>query len=284
MREKIVKGGAALLVRQMVSLPVNAVGVALASRLLLPKDFGVQAVLTPIIALSLMLIDLGTSQALIQGRTAPGPRALRWVQLLKSSSGIAVIGGLTVLSAWLVRLLGLSRDLVWIFPACGLIGWLQSQRAYQAVPLQRRVDWQRLAKVEIAEIVSYNGALIVAAYLTRSAWSFVIALGMRMGLGALVLMSVNRALALRDDGGEGSLRELLRFGVPLQSTTLLSVLMSSANPVVVGGTMGIKAVGFLNWSNYVVALPILPLQPLPSFLFSVLSERGRQVKDDHSTM
>lgn len=284
MRDRIVKGGAALLMRQMVSFPVNAIGVAFASRFLLPKDYGIQAILTPIIALSLMLIDLGTSQALIQGKSYPAPKILRQVQFLKSGLGIIVIGLLTALSAWLVRILGLSHDLILIFPTCGLIGWLQSQRAYQAVALQRRVEWQRLAKVEMAEIVIFNCALIMAAYYTRTAWCFVIALAFRMGLGALILKVVNRSLAEKNAGGGTSLGALLRFGVPLQSTTLLSVLMNSANPIVVGGTLGIKAVGFLNWSNYVVALPQLPLQPLPSFLFSVLSERGRQDKDDHKTI
>ena len=284
MRDRIVKGGTALLMRQMVSLPVNTIGVALASRFLLPRDYGVQAILTPIIALSLMLIDLGTSQALIQGKSYPASRILRQVQFLKSGSGIIVIGFLTALSAWLVRILGLSHDLILIFPACGLIGWLQSQRAYQAVALQRQVEWQCLAKVEMAEIVTYNIALVVAAYYTRTAWCFVIALGFRMGLGAVILKVVNNALAAKDAAGGISLGALLRFGVPLQSTTLLSVLMNSANPVVVGSTLGIEAVGYLNWSNYVVALPQLPLQPLPSFLFSVLAERGRQDKDDHRTI
>lgn len=284
MRDRIVKGGAALLMRQMVSLPVNAIGVALASRFLLPQDYGVQAILTPIIALSLMFIDLGTSQALIQGRSYPASRILRQIQFLKSASGFVVIGFLTVISAWLVRILGLSHDLILIFPACGLIGWLQSQRAYQAVSLQRQVEWQRLAKVEMAEIVIYNFALVVAAYYTQTAWCFVIALGFRLGLGVMILKVVNRSLAEKSNGGGVSLGALLRFGVPLQSTTLLSVVMNSANPVVVGATLGIKAVGYLNWSNYVVALPQLPLQPLPNFLFSVLSERGRQDKDDHKTI
>jgi O-antigen/teichoic acid export membrane protein len=284
MRERILKGGAALFMRQMVSLPINALGVTLASRFLIPADFGVQAVLTPIIALSVMMIDLGTSQALVQSKVHTSSIVLRQVQFLKSLCGVLVVIILTSWSSWLIRILSLAPSLIWIFPVCGLIGWLQSQRAFQAVALQRRIEWQRLAKVEMVEIVVYNCVLIIAAYFSRTAWCFIIALGFRMGIGAIILKTMNKVWTENGDVANKALVSLLRFGIPLQSTTLLSVLMNSANPIVVGSSLGITAVGFVNWSNYVVSLPQLPLQPLPNFLFSVLSERGRQEKDDQRTI
>jgi PST family polysaccharide transporter len=280
MRQKIIKGGAALAVRQMVSLPFNALGVALASRFLLPADYGIQAILIPIIALAVMMIDLGTSQALVQSRERPSMPLLRRVQLLKSSCGVAVIIVLTLLSAWLVRIFGFSHSLIVIFPACGFIGWLQSQRAFQAVALQRDIDWPLLAKVEMAEIVIYNVVLIIAAYHYRSAWCFIIAIGFRMGAGATILKIVSCPKVENGAANGSRLRALLGYGVPLQSATLLSVIMNSANPIVVGSSLGIQAVGYLNWSNSIVSLPQVPLQPLPNFLFSVLAERGRQGKDD----
>jgi O-antigen/teichoic acid export membrane protein len=280
MRQKIIKGGAALAVRQVISLPFNALGVALASRFLLPADYGIQAILIPIIALAVMMIDLGTSQALVQRRERPSGPLLRRVQILKFSCSVAVLLVLTLISAWLVRVFDLPQNLIWIFPACGFVGWLQSQRAFQAVALQRHIDWSLLAKVEMAEIVIYNVVLIIAAYHFRSAWCFIIALGFRMGAGAIILKIVSCPKVENEAASGSRLRALLGYGVPLQSATLLSVIMNSANPIVVGSSLGIQAVGYVNWSNNIVSVPQVPLQPLPNFLFSVLAERGRQGRDD----
>lgn len=284
MREKILKGGGAVLLRQMVSLPINALGITLASRFLMPADFGVQAILTLVIALSLMLIDLGTSQALVQSKSHPTSEVLRQVQLFKSLCGFLAVLVLVFLSSWLINVFGVSSSFMWLFPACGLLGWMQSQRAFQAIGLQRQIEWQKLAKVEMVEIVVYNCALIVAAYFSRSAWCFVIAFGIRMGIGIIILKVVGKIWT--ETGGmiRKSMSSLFRFGIPLQSATLLSVIMNSANPIIVGGTLGMTAVGFINWSNYIVSLPQIPFQPLPYFLFSVFSERSRQEKDDQRTI
>jgi O-antigen/teichoic acid export membrane protein len=281
LKEKILKGGAALILRQAVSLPINAIGVIFASRFLLPSDFGIQAVLIPMIAFSFMAIDLGTSQALVQKKQNSPSSLLRSVQLLKSGSAFFLIAILVLLSSWLGRIVDLPASLLLIFPACGFMGWLQSQRAFYAVSLQRRIEWQRLAKVEMAEIIVYNAVLIMAAYHLRSVWCFVIALAFRLAVGTVILIAVGRNPNPNEAARAGALGPLLRYGIPLQSATLLSVVMNSANPVVVGSFLGIRAVGFVNWGTYIVSLPQLPLQPLPTFLFSVLSERGRQEKKDH---
>jgi O-antigen/teichoic acid export membrane protein len=285
MRDKVVRGGTAVILRQIVSLPINAVGVALTSRLLLPADFGIQAILVPVTAFVVMVVDLGTSQALVQGKSPAGPLLLRRVQQLKFTDGLIITGALALLSSWVVQIFSLSSSLVLLLPACGLLGWLQSQRAYQAVTLQRRVEWQTLARVEMGEIIVYNLALVATAYLLRSAWCFVLALGLRYTLGAVLLKLRNQAHAeaplVRPTGSMGS---LLRFGIPLQATMLFGILNSLANPVLVGGMVGLAGVGIVNWSSYIVSLPMVLFLPLPSFLFSILAERRRQAQNDNETI
>jgi PST family polysaccharide transporter len=282
-REKVVKGGIALVVRQTLSLPVNALGVIFASRLLTPTDFGAQAFIIPLSTLAMTLADLGTSQALVQSAEEAEPALLRKVQFLKLLGGVLSILVFSVLSPWVLRHFALPSSFTWLFPACGFLGWLQSQRAYQAVGLQRQVNWQLLARIEMMEIIVYNVALVVSAYLLRSAWCFVLALSTRYVIGAILLRISTQPQTISFSSSL-TLNSLLRFGVPLQATSLFGIVNGLVNPVVVGSLVGLHAVGIINWSAYIVSLPMLPLQPLPNFLFSVLSERRRQGRNDNDLL
>jgi O-antigen/teichoic acid export membrane protein len=135
------------------------------------------------------------------------------------------------------------------------------------------------------EIVTANVVLVVAAWLLRSPWAFLWSIGVRMALGSLQLRHLNGSAGAEIAGTEECrFRSLLRFGVPYQATTALSMIQKAMNPVLVGSLIGVSAVGLVNWSNYIVALPLLPLQPLYAFLFSVVSERRRRGEDDHKTI
>jgi PST family polysaccharide transporter len=285
MRTAIVKGGVSLAVRQVLSLPVNAVAFALVSRILQPSDFGIQAIVTPTVVLTLVLVDLGTSQALVQSAVAPSAALMRRVQWLKGVSVCLTTAGLFWLSSGLNQRLGLPAAFMLLLPACGVLGWLQSQRNHQAVGLQRRVEWSTIARIEMLEIVCYNLVLVALAFWLRSAWCFVVALGVRAGVGSLLLrIGTPRPDPPVATDSAAPLGRLLRFGMPLQATTLFGIANSAANPAIVGTLVGLPAVGLVNWSAYMVSLPVLPLQPLPPFLFSVLSERNRQQRQDHDLL
>lgn len=278
-RDRILRGGAALTLRQALSLPLNAAGLGAASLWLVPADFGVLAILLVLTNFAFAVVDLGFTNALIQSSSTPSRRILHRIQWYKLSAGVAS----TLLYALLARVIAshyaLPATYLVLFPACGPIAWLQSQRGHQSIWLQRTIDWQRLAAVEIAEIAVYNVCLAATAYLLRSPSCFLLAMGTRMLLGAVVLKLMPVHIPEASTLKRGSIRELLRFGVPYQATTVLSMIQKSLNPVIVGTVAGVNAVGVVNWSTYVASMPLVPLQPMYGFLFSILSERQRQQRD-----
>lgn len=281
MRQKVIRGGTAVILRQAVSLPINAIGIVLTSRFLSPTDYGVQAILVPIMALFIVLIDQGTSQAIVQSVTFPSSRLLRQVQLLKIGGTLLAVALVGVFSHQLIQLFSLSDDFVFLLVASAGVGWLQSQRTYQSAKLQRQLEWEKLARIEMIEILVYNITLVITAYFLRSVWCFVWAQCFRMGCGSVILKSVGETFQVDTKPGNANLATLLRFGVPLQATLVLSLAMGLANPVIVGHFSGLAAVGLINWSTNIVSLPLLPLQPLPAFLFSILAERTREGKNDN---
>ncbi len=280
MRQKITSGAVALVFRQAATVPFNAAGALVVARLLNPADFAVQAVLIPGSAFALMLVDLGTSQAIVQCDGTLSRGLLRSINVLKIAMGAATLATLSLMSPFLAQHIGLPADFSGLFPVCGIIGCLQSARAYRAAFFQRRLDWTILARIEVAESIAYNIILVAAAWLSRSAWCFCLALAFRSVVGLAILGVVDRSPAATSAGGRSSLWSLLRFGLPLQTTTVLGIIMNSVNPLVVGRSLGSASVGLVNWSTYLATLPQVPLQPLPNFLFSVLAERRRRRFDD----
>lgn len=280
MRDRIIKGVGALGVRQVVSLPFNALGTGIAASLLSPGDFGVLAILLVLISLSFFVVDLGTSYALVQSQVEPSSKLLRTVQRYKLIGVIICLAGYSLIAPFLVTYYHLPKWTAYLFVSCCVIGWLQSQRNYLSFRLQRQLLWSKIAAIEMAEILAYNIILIGAAYFFRNASCFVLGLAARWCAGSILLMRIKTPSHKSDSDVARSFRELIRFGVPMQSASIFSLIQNSVNPIVVGSIAGVSAVGMINWSGYVTSLPRLPLQPFSSFLFSVISKRHREGKSD----
>lgn len=283
---KVVTGGIAVLVRQFVSIPANLVGVVLCSRLLHPTDYGLQAVLMPAITFATMFSDLGMTQALINhkhGQSTHSARIIRLYQLL----GAIICAALFSLSAPVLGLWLKFSTLPAMLPFCGLVGWLTATRNYQSIEFQRNLEWTTLAKVELCEILIYNAALVVSAYIFRSAWCFVIALCVRMVMGTIILKFVGIYIKTfnlnsRVEKTDLDIKRLLHFGIPLQLCNVFGILNSSVNPLIVGHLIGSKEVGLNSWGESMASFPRLLLQPIPQFLFAVQSKRNREDNADAS--
>src|SRR5689334_13648531 len=96
MQVHAVNGAVAIGIAQLIKLPFQAASLILLPRILDPADYGVYAMVDPIMSVSLLLIDFGVSQAVVQS-----PRLTRgqvsgvfWVQ---GAYGIAL--GLLLLAA-----------------------------------------------------------------------------------------------------------------------------------------------------------------------------------------
>lgn len=280
MRDKIIKGGGALGARQVISLPLNALGTGVAARLLSPVDFGVLAILLVLDSLSFFVVDLGTTYALIQSPVEPSSKLLRTVQRYKLIGIITCLAGYSLIAPFLVTYYHLPQWTAYLFVSCSIIGWLQSQRNYLSFRLQRQLLWSKIAAIEMAEILAYNVVLIGTAYFFRNPSCFVLGLAARWCAGSILIMRTKMSSQQSETDKTGSFKDLLRFGLPMQSTSILSIVKDAVNPVVVGSVAGLPAVGMINWSGYVTSLPKLPLQPFPAFLFSVISRRNRERKSD----
>ena len=272
------------MLRQVLSAPINAVGIFLASRWLTLFDFGVQAVILALVGLVLFAIDLGTSSALIQRKLAPSKILVRKIHLIKLVLLLGLAIALELLSSPLLKWFSLPASLHLLFPVIALLAWLQSWRDLESVSLQRNIEWALIARIELAEIIAYNAVLIFVAYQYQSFWSFPLAIGGRLLVGTVLLKLAAKEHFTETEAAAGEFFSLFGLGIPLQASLLLGSVMNLASPVLLGSLLGIAQVGLVNWSFTIVSLPTLPFQRIQVFLFSVFSERKRQDMNDDSVV
>ncbi len=286
MKNRIIQGGVSVAIRQVVSFPLNAIGLFISTRVLLPEDFGLLAILTPLTVFAVILADLGTSKALVQAEALPSRKVIWHIHILKLLGALTAYAVILAISPFLVGSLSLPATAARFLPYAAVIAWLQSLRTYHAAYLQRNLAWTTLAKIEMGEILVYNVVLIASAFLLRSAWAFVFGLGTRHFVGVIATYTLRPGRETKGTEAKGitSIEPLLRFGIPLQGTELFGILNGLVNPIAIGGLLGVSAVGLVNWSMNITAMPRIPVQPLPASLFSVLSERRRHGKRDDTLL
>jgi O-antigen/teichoic acid export membrane protein len=277
LREKAIAGSFALLARQAICLPMNAIGVICLSHFLTPTDFGVQSLTTVCISASFMIIDAGLSQALVQSKEPASLAINRRVLLYKRLTALVLSTLAMIVAADVLRWYGLAgRISATYFVACVIGALLQSERSQAAVWLQRRVEWGSLARIEIAEVATQNIVALTVAYVFRSAWVFPASIIGRYLVGVILLHKHAAPSGSSHRIGNIALSRLVGFGLSTQATSGLSLIQNAINPLVVGSVAGIASSGLVSWSLSIAALPTLPFQTIQMLLFSVAAEARRR--------
>jgi len=284
---KALSGSVALLIRQAITTPITAVGLIVLSRILSPTDFALQSIATMITSSSFLLIDGGLTQSLIQCKTLPTTSAIKQIRLYKYSISVLLLLILLCCTYFIRSFSDLNISTAPGFLGiCVIAGLLQSERGHAAVDLQRLVNWKPLARIEIWEVVTQTSVAISVAAVMRNAWAFPIGMAARFLCGTMLLQKQPREAVEKSstDNHPTTIPELLRFGIPTQVTSGLSLLQNAIIPIVVGSTAGLNESGLLVWSMSIASLPILPLQVFNSLLFSLGSDLRRKDNYDSSLL
>lgn len=274
-------GGAAWLgMAQAVRLGLTVLSTAIIARILTPGDYGVLAMVGPILALIMMFQDLGLSTAAIQARslTAEQSSGLFWLNMLAS-------GGLAVF------LLLLSPAIGWFYgdaraghvAALSGVGLLISGAGLQhSALLNRDLRFAALGRAEIAGLaVSYGGAILLAVLL-RSYWALV--LGTLAGSLVQTLLYWQASTFRPSRPHLRGIGELARFGGHVTGFSLLNFCVRNLDDVLVARFAGASAAGLYDRSYKLMMMPIQNINgPISRLLQPILSrlqgepERYRRV-------
>lgn len=93
MQAHAVNGAVAIAIAQIVKLPFQAASLIVLPRILMPVDYGIYAMVDPLLSMSILLIDFGISQAVVQAPqiTRAQVNGLFWIQVIVGLSAAALM-------------------------------------------------------------------------------------------------------------------------------------------------------------------------------------------------
>lgn len=244
------KTGIKLLMGRQVFLQVLTFGggVVLA-RVLGPAQFGLYAIATVLVSAFAMLGDFGLAPSFIQRKEDLTELDLRVGFTLQQIFTTAVVGVLFLAAPWLVHLYPKAPpETVWLVRTLAFSLYLTSWRSMSALQLERRLRYDRLAWIEVAETLAYQGLAVGLAVAGYGVWSFVWATLVRGLLGTVLVFGL-APWKVRLGYDRAIARDILRFGIPFQLQSLANQVGSWIMPLFVGALIGPQAVGYLTWAS-----------------------------------
>jgi O-antigen/teichoic acid export membrane protein len=258
---KAIRSVAALGVRQIVVQGLNALTAIVLARLLSPSDFGLFAIVTFVLTFLVAFGDVGLGASLIREAEEPSEEDYRVVFTAQQLLVLAVVVVAWFVSPLLARAYSLPAHQAILFRLVALSLLFTSFRVIPSVRLERHLQFQKLAAVEIAQAVVFSGITITTALGGLGPLSFALGLLSRSVAGAAIINWVSPwRIAWHWDSVR--IRKHLSFGIPYQGIAFTSLLKDSITPVFVGLVLGTSDVGYINWAMMVAAYPVMALMVL----------------------
>lgn len=250
------KSVVALGARQALVQIANLIGGIALVRLLLPKEYGVYAVISFVLSFATTLGDVGLGASLIRDPQQPTERDYRVVFGAQQALIACGVLGLWIASPYIAAAYELGYHERWLFRAVGLSLLLTSLQTIPAIRLERNLRFDRLSIVEVSQALMFNVVAVGCAWAGLGAQTFAYAIVARALTGALVIQLVSPwKLGIQWDWQ--LLKRHLAFGLPYQGIGAVSLIKDSISPVLLGLTAGTAAVGHVAWAGMVAAYPVM---------------------------
>ncbi|MCI0568700.1 MAG: oligosaccharide flippase family protein [Acidobacteria bacterium] len=244
LREKVLRGGIYLSLRQGIGLAVGVAGVLLVTRLIGPTQYGLYRGALEIMAFFAGVARWGLDAYLVRREEQP-TRAVynqAFSLLLLGSLGFAALGFMSepLLGRWMgdIRYLAPLRFLLAALPFTVLSIPAVAQ-------LERELDYRKVAALETVGQILYQGLSVALAWKGWGLWAPV---------AGYILWQVwttlaSCVLARYRPGWHWSTplaREMLNYGAGYSSSFWVYNLRSLVNPLIVGRYLGPQEVGFVS--------------------------------------
>jgi PST family polysaccharide transporter len=258
--------------------------VALA-RLLMPTDFGLIAMVAPLIAAALLLTDLGLSSATIQRPTISQSElsSLFWLNVL--IGGVLSVG--TMAAAPLVTRFYHTPALLPVVLAMAVTLLLASLAAQHLAILNRRMRFGAITVIEVGAIAIGVVTGVGSALAGLGYWSLVaMQLANSVAMTAMAWMFTRWRPSAPRIGRDAF--HLIRFGGAVTGYNLLGYLISNLNTILIGARFGAGPLGIYDRAYKLVFQPLwqmtAPAARVAVPLLSRLGEEEAEYRGAYLTM
>lgn len=269
LKRRSVQGALALLAGQGGKMILQFVSLAILGRLLRPADFGLVAMVAPVVAFVALFNDLGLTQATVQRDRISDRQmsALFWITVAFSGTLALTTLGAAPMVGWFY---GDPRTVPVTIVFGGLLIF-NGLSAQHVALLNRRMRFEALALLELGAMAAGVATGIGAAWLTRSYWSLVAAQGVTSAATAVLAWTLSGWRPQLPRRAEG-VRELLRFGGNLTGSNVVNFFARNLDNILIGKVWGDQSLGTYDRAYKLLMLPLNQISyPLMRIAIPILS-------------
>jgi O-antigen/teichoic acid export membrane protein len=255
--KKVIEGGSIFFIRQVFSTLIGIILSITLTRLLLPDDFGYISFVTIVLGILSLFSDGGLGLYLIQKKD----------QI--SDSEISLITNIQLLIWFLFEiLLILSFLYFYSLTSFDIRGLIYLMVASLSVPfaifkggaiivLERKLDFGKIALVEISEQLLYAVFAIGFTFLGLGVWGIVFSILIKLFGSFLVSNNLGAwKYSYKQVLEFPKIRQILITGISYQFPSILETFRSSINPILIGSLFGMKSAGFTDRSILIASIPV----------------------------
>ena len=235
-------------------------GVAQVSQLFLlaflsPSELGTFWIVSAAVAFLIYFSDIGLAAALIQKKEKPSESDLATTFTIQQSLVLVLLLVLYFISPYLVRVYGLTDEGRMLIYALGISLFLSSLKSIPSVLLERKLMFGKFVLPEILENLFYNLTVVYLAWKGFGITSFTYAVIVR-GIVGVVAIYILQPWKPEIAFNKNAVKSLLKFGVPYQVNTLVSVVKDQGITLILGGILGQAAIGYLGSAMRLSQIPL----------------------------
>jgi O-antigen/teichoic acid export membrane protein len=247
--------------RQVLVQGLNALGALLLARALRPDEFGVYAIVVFVLTFLNTMGDVGLGAGLVRESEEPEETDFRAVLAVQHALSFVMVPAVWLAAPWLAHAYQLPSSGIALFRLVALALPVTALQTVSSIRLERRLEFARLAGVEVAQALVYNVTAVGLVWSGVGVLSFGIALLARAAAGAIFAYALS-PWRIGWSWEWARIRHLLHFGLPYQGISVVSLIKDSITPVLIGGLLGTAAVGQVNWANLVATYPVALLMAM----------------------
>jgi PST family polysaccharide transporter len=257
LKSKSLAGIGSLLRRQIFVYVFFFLGNIVLARILVPQLFGIYAIVAFVVQFFSTFSDVGIGAALIQKKEKLNNEELStifWLQQIL----VFIVVILVYLSAPLVLRIytTMPPESVWFIRVMALSFLFTSLKTVPAILMERAIDFNKVAWVDISESAVFQVTAIFLALRGCGVWSFIMAALIQSVAGVILIYSLS-SWRPSFQYNFNSARGLIGFGLPYQGNTILSFIKDAVTPLFVGAYAGAAAVGYVNWARNLAFAPLM---------------------------
>ncbi len=238
--------------------------------LLAPAVFGIYITVLSLISLLNYFSDIGLAASLVQKHeiTDEDVSTTFTVQQILI---ITIIGIGFLCTNFIANFYNLPQSGIHLYWALLISFFVSSLKTIPSILLERKIQFQKIAFVQITENVVFYIAVIMFALLKFDLASFTYAVLLRAVTGLILIYTIS-FWRPRVGISRKSLHTLLSFGIPFQASSFLALFKDDLIILFLSKVLGFSAVGYIGWAKKWAETPIrIIMDNLSRVLFPVIA-------------